>query len=53
MKFFSEITECFNQLAEDANCRVIILSGAGKSFCAGIFYVYETNCFLKVIFSIC
>ncbi|XP_043466089.1 delta(3,5)-Delta(2,4)-dienoyl-CoA isomerase, mitochondrial isoform X2 [Leptopilina heterotoma] len=35
-KMWLEITECFNQLAEDANCRVIILSGAGKSFCAGL-----------------
>ncbi|GFS06863.1 delta(3,5)-Delta(2,4)-dienoyl-CoA isomerase, mitochondrial-like [Elysia marginata] len=30
------MVECFNQLAEDEECRVVILSGAGKVFTAGL-----------------
>ncbi|XP_033213336.1 delta(3,5)-Delta(2,4)-dienoyl-CoA isomerase, mitochondrial [Belonocnema kinseyi] len=33
---WQEINCCFKELADDANCRVIILSGAGKAFCAGL-----------------
>lgn len=33
--FLREIGQCFNQLGEDANCRSIVLSGAGKLFSAG------------------
>lgn len=35
-QLFDEITSCFEQLAHDSNCRSIVLTGAGKSFCAGI-----------------
>lgn len=31
-----EIGTCFNELNEDENCRVIVLSGAGRLFTAGI-----------------
>uniref|UniRef100_A0A1B6FJC8 Delta(3,5)-Delta(2,4)-dienoyl-CoA isomerase, mitochondrial n=1 Tax=Cuerna arida TaxID=1464854 RepID=A0A1B6FJC8_9HEMI len=31
-----EIGECFSQLSQDEDCRVVVLSGAGKLFCAGI-----------------
>ncbi|XP_011497597.1 PREDICTED: delta(3,5)-Delta(2,4)-dienoyl-CoA isomerase, mitochondrial isoform X2 [Ceratosolen solmsi marchali] len=31
-----EIGECFNELSNKSDCRVIILSGSGKAFCAGI-----------------
>ncbi|XP_058806117.1 delta(3,5)-Delta(2,4)-dienoyl-CoA isomerase, mitochondrial isoform X1 [Phymastichus coffea] len=31
-----EIGECFNDLSSEADCRVIVLSGSGKSFCSGI-----------------
>ncbi|XP_033309291.1 delta(3,5)-Delta(2,4)-dienoyl-CoA isomerase, mitochondrial [Bombus bifarius] len=31
-----EFKICFDQLASEPECRVIILSGAGKTFCAGI-----------------
>lgn len=30
-----EIGKCFTELADDSDCRVIILSGAGKMFSAG------------------
>ncbi|CAL7948357.1 unnamed protein product [Xylocopa violacea] len=33
---WKEVKICFNELAIDSECRVIILSGAGKAFCAGI-----------------
>ncbi|XP_017876761.2 delta(3,5)-Delta(2,4)-dienoyl-CoA isomerase, mitochondrial [Ceratina calcarata] len=33
---WKEFTACFNELAIEPECRVIILSGAGKAFCAGI-----------------
>ncbi|XP_018568512.1 delta(3,5)-Delta(2,4)-dienoyl-CoA isomerase, mitochondrial [Anoplophora glabripennis] len=31
-----EIGKCFNELNEDENCRVVVLSGAGRLFTAGI-----------------
>lgn len=31
-----EIKKCFQTLGHDENCRVIVLSGAGKIFCAGL-----------------
>lgn len=34
-QMIAEITQAFTQLAEDASCRVIVLTGAGKSFSAG------------------
>ncbi|XP_059173328.1 delta(3,5)-Delta(2,4)-dienoyl-CoA isomerase, mitochondrial-like [Physella acuta] len=34
--FWKEITECFNQLAVDKDCRVVVLSGAGRMFTAGL-----------------
>jgi len=34
--FWSEMVMCFNQLANDSNCRSIVFSGAGKLFSAGI-----------------
>lgn len=33
---FREIKECFDALNEDPDCRVIVLSGAGKHFTAGL-----------------
>ncbi|MBA3424548.1 MAG: enoyl-CoA hydratase-related protein [Rubrobacteraceae bacterium] len=30
-----EITRCFEELAEDENIRVVVLTGEGSSFCAG------------------
>ncbi|XP_055051608.1 delta(3,5)-Delta(2,4)-dienoyl-CoA isomerase, mitochondrial isoform X2 [Misgurnus anguillicaudatus] len=34
--FWSEMVDCFNQIAEDSECRVVVFSGAGKIFTAGI-----------------
>ncbi|CAD7089669.1 unnamed protein product [Hermetia illucens] len=36
MQMWIEIKDCFEQLSDDPDCRVIILSGAGKHFTAGI-----------------
>ncbi|EZA48298.1 hypothetical protein DMN91_002528 [Ooceraea biroi] len=33
---WQEFGTCFNELAVNPDCRVIILSGAGRAFCAGI-----------------
>lgn len=33
---WDEITRCFNQLSEDSDCRVIVLSGRGQVFTAGL-----------------
>jgi hypothetical protein len=30
-----EIGKCFTELTDDSDCRVIVLSGAGKMFSAG------------------
>lgn len=39
-----ELTACFEQLAEDENVRVVVLTGEGRSFCAGadIGYMRDT-----------
>jgi len=34
--FWSEIITCFKKLASDPDCRVVVLSGAGKMFTAGL-----------------
>ncbi|KAM4566341.1 delta(3,5)-Delta(2,4)-dienoyl-CoA isomerase, mitochondrial isoform 2-T4 [Odontesthes bonariensis] len=34
--FWSEMVECFNEIADDPDCRVVVVSGAGKIFTAGI-----------------
>lgn len=34
--FWSEMVECFNEIAGDPDCRVVVVSGAGKIFTAGI-----------------
>lgn len=36
MKFFREMIECFTQISTDSDCRVVVLSGAGKNFTAGL-----------------
>jgi enoyl-CoA hydratase/carnithine racemase len=33
---FRDIHDVFKFLANDSNCRCIVLSGNGKAFCAGI-----------------
>ncbi|KAK9521309.1 hypothetical protein VZT92_021126 [Zoarces viviparus] len=34
--FWSEMVVCFNEIAGDPGCRVVVVSGAGKVFTAGI-----------------
>ncbi|XP_059008053.1 delta(3,5)-Delta(2,4)-dienoyl-CoA isomerase, mitochondrial [Mustela lutreola] len=34
--FWREMVECFNKIAQDPNCRAVVISGAGKLFTAGI-----------------
>lgn len=34
--FWREMVECFNTIATDEDCRVVLLTGAGKTFSAGI-----------------
>uniref|UniRef100_A0A8C7IZW9 Delta(3,5)-Delta(2,4)-dienoyl-CoA isomerase, mitochondrial n=1 Tax=Oncorhynchus kisutch TaxID=8019 RepID=A0A8C7IZW9_ONCKI len=34
--FWREMVECFTQIAEDPDCRVVVVSGAGDVFTAGI-----------------
>ncbi|XP_061575816.1 delta(3,5)-Delta(2,4)-dienoyl-CoA isomerase, mitochondrial isoform X1 [Cololabis saira] len=34
--FWSEMVDCFTEIAEDPECRVVVVSGAGKIFTAGI-----------------
>jgi len=34
--FWREMVECFNALAEDQDCRAIVISGAGKVFTSGL-----------------
>src|SRR5918999_3949933 len=39
-----ELTRCFEQISDDEQVRVVVLSGEGRSFCAGadIGYMRET-----------
>lgn len=34
--FWREMVQCFNELAENPDCRVVVVSGSGKVFTAGI-----------------
>lgn len=34
--FWSEMVECFNKIAQDADCRAVVISGAGKMFTSGL-----------------
>uniref|UniRef100_A0AC11CI44 Enoyl-CoA hydratase 1 n=2 Tax=Ovis TaxID=9935 RepID=A0AC11CI44_SHEEP len=34
--FWREMVVCFNKIAEDSDCRVVVISGAGKMFTSGI-----------------
>ena len=36
----SEMVTCFNKIATDSECRVVVLSGAGKIFTAGKIDMY-------------
>uniref|UniRef100_A0A672GNK8 Delta(3,5)-Delta(2,4)-dienoyl-CoA isomerase, mitochondrial n=1 Tax=Salarias fasciatus TaxID=181472 RepID=A0A672GNK8_SALFA len=34
--FWREMVECFSEISEDQDCRAVVVSGAGKTFTAGI-----------------
>ncbi|KAF7218697.1 delta(3,5)-Delta(2,4)-dienoyl-CoA isomerase, mitochondrial [Nothobranchius furzeri] len=34
--FWSEMVDCFNEIADDQDCRVVVMSGAGRMFTAGL-----------------
>ncbi|XP_002730784.1 delta(3,5)-Delta(2,4)-dienoyl-CoA isomerase, mitochondrial-like [Saccoglossus kowalevskii] len=34
--FWREMVECFNGIAQDPNCRIVILTGAGRAFTSGL-----------------
>lgn len=34
--FWREMVDCFRQIADDADCRAVVLTGAGKIFTAGL-----------------
>lgn len=40
VNLFREIGQCFNDLANDENCRSIVLTGSGRLFTAGTTYLY-------------
>jgi hypothetical protein len=40
-----EIGKCFTELADDSDCRVIVLSGAGKMFGAGELVTFVLACY--------
>jgi len=35
-QLWSEFSQCFDELSDTSDCRAIVLSGAGRLFCAGI-----------------
>ncbi|XP_037675935.1 delta(3,5)-Delta(2,4)-dienoyl-CoA isomerase, mitochondrial isoform X3 [Choloepus didactylus] len=45
--FWSEMVECFNKIAQDADCRAVVISGAGKMFTSGIDLVDMASEFQK------
>ncbi|KAM8854075.1 delta(3,5)-Delta(2,4)-dienoyl-CoA isomerase, mitochondrial [Synchiropus picturatus] len=34
--FWSEMVDCFTQISEDPDCRVVLVSGAGRAFTSGL-----------------
>lgn len=34
--FYREMVECFSKIAEDAECRAVVISGMGKMFTSGM-----------------
>lgn len=50
-EMFREIATCFAEIANDKQCRAVVVSGAGKMFCAGIDYVDLMNTMTSVVSS--
>ena len=51
METFAEINDFFLKAADDSQCRAIVLSGAGKMFCAGIDFMSLMESFGSVFSS--
>ncbi|XP_043913025.1 delta(3,5)-Delta(2,4)-dienoyl-CoA isomerase, mitochondrial isoform X1 [Protopterus annectens] len=45
--FWREMVTCFNEIANDSDCRVVVMSGAGKAFSAGIDLIDMANDFVE------
>ena len=43
-----EMVECFKQIADDSNCRAVVLTGAGKIFTAGKNLLFSAYSFSRV-----
>ena len=41
---FSEIRSCFEKLDQDLDCRVVVLTGAGKAFSSGSTFLLMSVC---------
>jgi len=37
--FYREIADCFQKLDSDPDCRVVMVTGAGKNFTAGMYFI--------------
>lgn len=46
---FREIHEVFQEIANDKQCRAVVLSGSGNMFCAGIDYMDMTEMMTSVV----
>jgi hypothetical protein len=52
---FSEVPECFKKISSDPNCRVVIITAAGRLFTAGFPLQYDQKyivIYMYIIFSI-
>ena len=52
---FREMRECFSQLRDDADCRAVVLSAAGRLFTAGIkcsVLILTSDCVFGGIFNL-
>ncbi|MBN3310496.1 ECH1 protein, partial [Amia calva] len=45
--FWREMVECFSQISEDPECRAVVVSGAGKTFTAGIDLMDMASIFMQ------
>ncbi|XP_053257836.1 delta(3,5)-Delta(2,4)-dienoyl-CoA isomerase, mitochondrial [Podarcis raffonei] len=46
--FWREMVECFNKIAQDSECHVVVVSGAGKMFTSGIDLMEMGSTFLMI-----
>lgn len=46
------MVECFKQIADDSNCRAVVLTGAGKIFTAGKSLRFSAYSFSRVKYKV-